>query len=254
MNERLSIGRVASLYGVSHDTLRLYDKKGLVVPVVDPDTGYRSYTLEHLGLLDTVMLGRATRTPLKRLKEVIDAESLEAYASLHEQQKDSIERQMTELVRAKSKVEYLSKLARRAQIVRAQGRVLGVLGRDVRLCCRAVEDVLSSAQADAPAVDTPEYLRFRLAAEQGAREDEEYTYFEEPDADNCVLLGAACPTVEVWGTLARIRKEAALLLQTRNSSVFARFDYVVSHHDGNHEYLCTLASCSVSSLPQSVGY
>ena len=40
--QKLSIGQMAELNHVSEQTLRLYDKEGLLVPrCVDPVTGYR---------------------------------------------------------------------------------------------------------------------------------------------------------------------------------------------------------------------
>ena len=40
----LTIKQVAKLYNVSIDTLRYYEKIGIVVPERDPNNGYRRYS------------------------------------------------------------------------------------------------------------------------------------------------------------------------------------------------------------------
>ncbi|WP_434369237.1 MerR family DNA-binding transcriptional regulator [Peribacillus frigoritolerans] len=46
MQNKLSIGEMAKLRGVTVDTLRHYDKIGLLKPFhIDPETGYRYYSI-----------------------------------------------------------------------------------------------------------------------------------------------------------------------------------------------------------------
>ena len=58
MDNLLRIGQVCNLYGISLDTLRYYDRKGLLKPLVDKDSGYRYYTLGHLDVLEMLLIGR----------------------------------------------------------------------------------------------------------------------------------------------------------------------------------------------------
>lgn len=51
MQTILKIGEVNKIYGVSLDTLRYYDKIGLLKPIVDPNNSYRYYSLDHLDRL-----------------------------------------------------------------------------------------------------------------------------------------------------------------------------------------------------------
>lgn len=54
-DERLSIGQMARLNAVSVKTLHVYQEKGLLEPRhVDPDTGYRYYTLDQCPTLDAI--------------------------------------------------------------------------------------------------------------------------------------------------------------------------------------------------------
>ena len=51
----LKIGEMAELNHVSTQTLRLYAKNKLLEPqYLDPDTGYRYYTLEQCAKLDLI--------------------------------------------------------------------------------------------------------------------------------------------------------------------------------------------------------
>lgn len=57
----LSIGTMAALCGTSVQTLRLYDKKGLLPAArIDPDSGYRYYTNGQIFLFQTIRLLQRT--------------------------------------------------------------------------------------------------------------------------------------------------------------------------------------------------
>ena len=47
-----SIGQVSKMFNMSHDTLRYYDKIGLVKPSIRKENGYRYYSMKELELLD----------------------------------------------------------------------------------------------------------------------------------------------------------------------------------------------------------
>ena len=94
---KFSIGQVSKLFEISKDTLRHYDKIGILKPEVNEANGYRYYyeeDLEKLGLiLETKYLG----IPLSEIKETIESESLIQYKSLVEKQEESIKKQIEEL-------------------------------------------------------------------------------------------------------------------------------------------------------------
>ena len=53
--ETYKISQIAKLLGLSSDTIRFYEKKGLVHPSVNPDNQYREYDLDNiLELLDII--------------------------------------------------------------------------------------------------------------------------------------------------------------------------------------------------------
>ena len=61
-----TIGQVTKMYHVRHDTLRYYDKIGLLKPTLKKENGYRYYTIRDLELLEFILLSRQLDIPLKR--------------------------------------------------------------------------------------------------------------------------------------------------------------------------------------------
>lgn len=97
MNNFLRIGQVCELYGISLDTLRYYDKKKILVPIVDKENGYRYYTMEHLDVLEMILIGRYLEIPLEQLKEKIEVESIDGYLEMMELQNKVIQERRKEL-------------------------------------------------------------------------------------------------------------------------------------------------------------
>ncbi|WP_281532626.1 MerR family DNA-binding transcriptional regulator, partial [Anaerocolumna aminovalerica] len=71
MKGLLRIGQVSKLYGISLDTLRHYDRKGLLKPIIDSQNDYRYYSLEHLDILEMILVGKYINIPLDQMKERI---------------------------------------------------------------------------------------------------------------------------------------------------------------------------------------
>lgn len=97
MQTILKIGEVNKIYGVSLDTLRYYDKIGLLKPIVDPNNSYRYYSLEHLDRLEMILLGRLLDISLESLTEHLKTGTLESYKQLIRKQDDIIKQRKKEL-------------------------------------------------------------------------------------------------------------------------------------------------------------
>ena len=70
---QLMIGKVASLYGITVQTLRHYDKIGLFRPeVTNPETGYRYYSLEQLRQLEYILFLRRLQFSLPEIQATMD--------------------------------------------------------------------------------------------------------------------------------------------------------------------------------------
>ncbi len=73
MENYLSIGEVAKIRNIDVQSLRYYEKLGILIPAyVNPENGYRYYSLEQIMILDTIILCIDLGIPLKQLKEYVD--------------------------------------------------------------------------------------------------------------------------------------------------------------------------------------
>lgn len=75
---KLTIGQMAQINAVSIQTLRLYDKKELLKPlVVDESTGYRYYHINQSARLDMIQYMKDYGMTLRQIREHIEKKSLE---------------------------------------------------------------------------------------------------------------------------------------------------------------------------------
>ena len=75
---KLTIGQMAQINAVSVQTLRLYDKKGLLKPlVVDESTGYRYYHINQSARLDMIQYMKDYGMTLRQIRDHIEKKSLE---------------------------------------------------------------------------------------------------------------------------------------------------------------------------------
>lgn len=78
MEKIFSIGEAAAETGMTSETLRHYDRIGLVKPSRrDEWTSYRYYTAEDIVLLNTVRALQQMDLPLKKIKEVLEYDDIE---------------------------------------------------------------------------------------------------------------------------------------------------------------------------------
>ncbi|MCK1983256.1 MULTISPECIES: MerR family transcriptional regulator [Peribacillus] len=72
MQNKLSIGEMAKLRSVTVDTLRHYDKIGLLKPYhIDPETGYRYYSISQYEVLGTIKELRGIGLSLGEIKQFL---------------------------------------------------------------------------------------------------------------------------------------------------------------------------------------
>lgn len=75
MKNYLSIGQVSRIKNVGIKSLRYYEKIGVLIPAyINPDTGYRYYSLEQLMVLDTILLCIELDIPLKNMNDYTNAD------------------------------------------------------------------------------------------------------------------------------------------------------------------------------------
>lgn len=68
----MKIGEIAAFYDVSPKALRIYEKKGIIVPVrIDPETGYRYYSADQVQQIDALLELKALGFSLSEIKSIM---------------------------------------------------------------------------------------------------------------------------------------------------------------------------------------
>lgn len=90
----LSIGTMAALRGTSVQTLRLYDKEGLLPAArIDPDSGYRYYTNGQIFLFQTIRLLQRTGMSLAEIRETLQKDPVDLRSLWDSQEKAILQKQ-----------------------------------------------------------------------------------------------------------------------------------------------------------------
>ncbi|MEK3933714.1 MerR family transcriptional regulator [Sporosarcina sp. FSL W7-1349] len=106
MKNKFSIGQMSKLHNTSIKTLRYYDEIDLFKPnEVDPETGYRYYSVEQFKLLDIINYLKALGVPLKDIKKQTSNRDMDDFIGTLHTHKRTIEDKMQELEIAKKKLE-----------------------------------------------------------------------------------------------------------------------------------------------------
>ncbi|KLV06641.1 zinc-responsive transcriptional regulator [Photobacterium aquae] len=66
------IGQLAKRSGISSDTLRFYEKNGLLEPAGRSESGYRLYSEENLSRVQFIMRSKAVGLSLDEIRELLD--------------------------------------------------------------------------------------------------------------------------------------------------------------------------------------
>ncbi len=95
---KLTIGQMAGLNRVSTQTLRLYDRDGLLTPMItDPDTGYRYYHISQSARLDMIQYMKDCGMTLRQIRDTLDSEDTAAIKAFLSQQRHTINQQIEAL-------------------------------------------------------------------------------------------------------------------------------------------------------------
>lgn len=101
--QRLTIGQMAQLNHISEQTLRLYDKEGLLkAQEVDLKSGYRYYHILQSARLDLIQNLKMYGLTLKQIKDILSSNHLEAIKDQLEYQEKEIDIRIEQLSHAKN--------------------------------------------------------------------------------------------------------------------------------------------------------
>ena len=96
--ELLPIGKMARMNRVTISTLRLYDEKGLLRPrYVDPETGYRYYSIDQNSRLDMIVYMKELGMSLSEIAHALQTEDLARMEELLAQKNEQLHQQMRQL-------------------------------------------------------------------------------------------------------------------------------------------------------------
>lgn len=92
--KKYSIGEVSSRLGLSRDTLRFYEKKGIIQPEKQKN-GYRTYTYEDIKKLSSIIFYRRLNFSIEDIRHILYKSSFPSYCSMI-QEKIAEEKQQVE--------------------------------------------------------------------------------------------------------------------------------------------------------------
>lgn len=118
MDQKLfRIGEMADLNHISTQTLRLYDKNKLLEPkYLDPETGYRYYTLDQCAKLDLIHALKSCRLSLEKIREIFELSSEELLLQALEEQAGRLADEIYSLSMSRSN---LNRIQRNLQVLQS---------------------------------------------------------------------------------------------------------------------------------------
>ena len=92
MKDRYTVGEIASLLNISPQTLRFYDKNGVVVPHhTDPKTGYRYYSYDQISYISRVKYLQQFGFSLDDIKKALSTNDARYFRMFLKQQRQSLQ-------------------------------------------------------------------------------------------------------------------------------------------------------------------
>lgn len=101
--QRLTIGQMAQLNHISEQTLRLYDREGLLkAQEVDPESGYRYYHILQSARIDLIQNMKMYGLTLKQIKDMLENDDVDVIRRKLETQFGDIDRRLQQLSQVRS--------------------------------------------------------------------------------------------------------------------------------------------------------
>lgn len=105
----MTIKEVSKMYNLSPDTLRFYERKGLIGPVKKTSGGIRDYEEDDLKRIEFIKCMRSAEIPVIVLKEYVDLfsagdETIKERRKLLEEQKHILEEKIAKMQEAYEKL------------------------------------------------------------------------------------------------------------------------------------------------------
>lgn len=104
MKEKFLIGEISRIFNISTDTLRYYDKIGLLKPEYDEANRYRYYSVEKFFTLSRILFLKSLDISLKDIKNYLNNQSTDNLLMLLKSEKAEIDRKINRLINLKRKI------------------------------------------------------------------------------------------------------------------------------------------------------
>lgn len=122
--QRLTIGQMAQLNHISEQTLRLYDKEGLLkAQEVDLNSGYRFYHILQSARLDLIQNLKMYGLTLKQIKDILNSNNIDAIKKQLECQEKEIDIRMEQLSYAKNTLTHVLDNYKRYEALPKNGQI-----------------------------------------------------------------------------------------------------------------------------------
>lgn len=158
MKNEYHIGELANYFGVSRDTLRLYDEMGIVSPAKNESNGYRSYSRADLICLDYVMRLRQINLPLADIKMLMNDSTIERAEAVMQMQDKVLEDRIRELRHLQTMVRDYQKSF--SDTIQSLGTIC--VKENPTLLYRDVENSMIDVMSDFNRLESPHVPKFTL--------------------------------------------------------------------------------------------
>lgn len=105
MKHQFMIGELASLFQISSDTLRYYDRIDLIKPDVIGDNGYRYYSLRNFFKLSRILFLKDLDIPLEEIKGYMDDKNTEKLIRMLHQKQLDLDQKIQSCLNLKMKIQ-----------------------------------------------------------------------------------------------------------------------------------------------------
>lgn len=104
MEKYYSIGKISKIYNISKDTLRYYEKIGLLIPYKKKETGYRYYSTEQIWKINNIRHLRELGIGLDTIKIFLKQRSVASTENILDLQLSVVEKELIKLKQLKKDI------------------------------------------------------------------------------------------------------------------------------------------------------
>ncbi|MGM9986083.1 MAG: MerR family transcriptional regulator [Bacillaceae bacterium] len=145
MKEYYKISEISSLYNICTDSLRYYEKKGILTPRRDKN-GYRLYGLRDIWKLNVIKELRQLDFSTERIKTYLDERTVDTTLRLLMEEDNLIEEKIQELRALQKNIR--QRTADMNKSLRLQCGKIAIRSFEDRRCCRIQENVSLESEID----------------------------------------------------------------------------------------------------------